>query len=226
MAPVAAALLCRRRRADRWRLRNGASPARRLCRWLEPALLRSGRACVDEPGPETIGAIGDGPAATGAAIVVRVCGRCGVVGGLVRDAGGSNRDVGGSDRSLGGREAFRWRFDVSVADDGWDEASGDRTACAKEQRAAANLARSVPAAVGVLESGFRVFESSTWRPTGSTSSPWADKKSRPRMGLRTAARKNVTKNVRSPNERRRRMVPHVGIVPPSAPQSWGPAGCA
>ena len=46
MAPVAAALLCRRRRADRWRLRNGASPARRLCRWLEPGLL-----------PETIGAM-------------------------------------------------------------------------------------------------------------------------------------------------------------------------
>ena len=233
MAPVAAAPLCRRRRADRWRLRNGASPARRLCRWLEPALLRSGRACVDEPGPEIIGAIGDGPAATGAAIVVRVCGRCGVVGGLVRDAGGSNRDVGGSDRSVGGRGrgvggrvVFRRRFDVSVTDDGWDEANGDRTACAMEQRAAANLERSAPAAVGVLESGFRVFESSTWRPTGSTSSPWADKKSRPRMGLRTAARKNVTKNVRSPNERRRRMVPHVGIDLPSAPESCGPAGCA
>ena len=39
MAPVTAALLCRRERADRWRLRNGASPARRLCRWLEPGLL-------------------------------------------------------------------------------------------------------------------------------------------------------------------------------------------
>ena len=150
MAPVAAAPLCRRRRPDRWRLRNGASPARRLCRWLEPALLRSGRACVDEPRSETIGAIGDGPAATGAAIVVRVCGRCGFVGGLVRDAGGSNHDVGGSDRSVDGRVVFRWRFDVSVTDEGWDEAGGDRTACAKEQRAAANLARSVPAAAGVL----------------------------------------------------------------------------
>ncbi len=93
MAPVAAVPLCLRRRPDRWRLRNGASPARRLCRWLEPALLRSGRACVDELGPETIGAIGDGPAATGAAIVVRVCGRCGV--------------VGGSDRSVGCRAVFR-----------------------------------------------------------------------------------------------------------------------
>jgi hypothetical protein len=30
-----------------------------------------------------------------------------------------------------------------------------------EQRAAANLERSVQAAVGVFESGFRVFESST-----------------------------------------------------------------
>jgi hypothetical protein len=111
MAPVAAAPLCRRRRADRWRLRNGASPARRLCRWLEPALLRSGRACVDEPGPETIGAIGDGPAATlamsratWAAIVVCVCGRCGVVGGLVRDVGGSNRDLGGPSRIVGGSD--------------------------------------------------------------------------------------------------------------------------
>ena len=125
--------------------------------------------------------------ATWAAIVVRVCGRCGVVGGLVRDAGGSNRDVGGSDRSVGGRGrgvggrvVFRRRFDVTVADDGWDEANGDRV---MEQRAAANLERSAPAAVGVLESGFRVFESSTWRPTGSTSSPWADKKYKPSMGL-------------------------------------------
>ncbi len=64
----------------------------------------------DEPGQETIGAMGDGPAATvamsratWAAVVVRVCGRCGVVGGLVRDVGGSNRDVGGSDSSVGGR---------------------------------------------------------------------------------------------------------------------------
>ena len=107
-----------------------------------------------------------------------------------------------------------------------NEANRDRTDGAMEQRAAANLECSVPAAVDGLESGFRVFESSTWRPTGSTSSPWADKKSKPRMGLETAARKNDTKNVRSPNERRRRMVPHVGIVPPLAPQSWGPAGCA
>ena len=77
---------------------------------------------------------------------------------------------------------------------------------------------------GRLGERFQSFESSTWRPTGSTSSPWADKKSRPRMGLRTAARKNVTKNVRSPNERRRRMVPHVGIDLPSAPESCGPVG--
>jgi hypothetical protein len=95
-----------------------------------------------------------------------------------------------------------------------------------EQRAAANLERSIPAAVGFWESSFRVFESSTWRPTGSTSSLWADKKSKPRMGLYMAARKKVTKNVRSPNDRRRRMVPHVGIDLPSAPESCGPAGCA
>ncbi len=96
---------------------------------------------MDEPGPETTGAMGDGPAATvvmsgatWAAVVVRVCGQCGVVGGLVRDAGGSNRDVGGSergvggwDRGVGGRVVFRRRFDISIADDGWGEANGDRT---------------------------------------------------------------------------------------------------
>jgi hypothetical protein len=64
-----------------------------------------------------------------------------------------------------------------------NEASRDRTDGVMEQRAAANLERSVPVAVGVLESGFKVYESSTWRRTGSTSSPWADKKSKPRMGL-------------------------------------------
>jgi hypothetical protein len=127
------------------------------------------------------------------------------VGGLVCNVGGSNRDVGGSDRSVGGRDrgvggrvvdfVFRRRFAFSVADDGWDEANGDRTDRAMEQRAAANLERSVPAAVGVLESGFRVFESSTWRPTGSTSSPWADKKSKPRMSLCTAARDSIYINM-------------------------------
>jgi hypothetical protein len=103
--------------ADRWRLRNGASPARRLCRWLEPGLLCTGKlnvpseACVDKPGPETIGAMGDGPAttvamsrATLAAVVVRVCGRCRVVGGLVRDVSGSNRDVGGPSHVVGGSD--------------------------------------------------------------------------------------------------------------------------
>ncbi len=123
--------------------------------------------------------MGDGPAATVAMsratwVVVRVCGRCGVVGGLVRDVdgtsrvvgvsdrsvGGRDRSVGGRDRSVGGRDCsvggrvvdfvFRRRFAFSFADDGWDEANGDRTDGAMEQRAAANLARSVPAAVGVL----------------------------------------------------------------------------
>ena len=95
--------------------------------------------------------------ATWAAVVVHVCGRCGVVGGLVRDVGGSNRDVGGPDRRVGGRDrsaggrvvdfVFRRRFAFSVADDGWDEASGDRTACAEEQRAAASVVgRDLPAA--------------------------------------------------------------------------------
>ena len=41
-----------------------------------------------------------------------------------------------------------------------------------------------------------------------------------------AASKKVTKKVRSPNDRRRRMVPHVGIDLPSAPESCGPVGCA
>ncbi len=54
-----------------------------------------------------------------------------------------------------------------------NEASKDRTDGDMEQRAAANFEHSVPAAAGGLESSFRVFESSTWRPTGLTSSPWA-----------------------------------------------------
>ncbi len=78
---------------------------------------------------------------------------------------------------------LRRRFAFSIAMMVGNEASRDRTDGVMEQRAVANLECSVPAAVGVLESGFRVFESSTWRPTGSTSSPWADKKSEPRMGL-------------------------------------------
>jgi hypothetical protein len=194
MAPVAAAPLCRRRRADRWRLRNGASPARRLCRWL-----RSGGACVDEPGPETIGAIGDGPAAaisgaTWAAVVVRVCGRCGVVGGLVRVFGGSNRGVGGHSRVVGGsdRSGMAGTAAWAAATVAWvagTEANKDRTDGAMEQRSAANLGRS-----------------------------------NRDVGLYTAARKKVTKNVRGPNERRRRMVPHVGINLPSAPESCGPVG--
>jgi hypothetical protein len=100
-----------------------------------------------------------------------------------------------------------------------NEANRDRTDGAMEQRAAANLERSVLAAVDGLESSFRDFESSTWRPTGSTSSPWADKKSKPRMGLYTAASKKVTKKVRSPNNRRRRTVPQHGMALPSAPES-------
>jgi hypothetical protein len=36
--------------------------------------------------------------------------------------GGSDRSVGGRDRGVGGRVVFRRRFDVSVADDDWDEA--------------------------------------------------------------------------------------------------------
>jgi hypothetical protein len=55
--------------------------------------------------------MGDGLAATvamsrvtWAAVVVRVCGRCGVVGGLVRNVGGSNRDVGGPSRVVGGSD--------------------------------------------------------------------------------------------------------------------------
>ncbi len=93
---------------------------------------------MDEPGPETIGVMGDGPAATvamsratWAAVVVRVCGRCGVVGGLVRDVGGRDRDVGCCGRDLGGRDRSvgpqRGQpgggfcvSAVSVADDGWE----------------------------------------------------------------------------------------------------------
>ena len=143
---------------------------------------------------------------------------------------GHSRVVGGSDRS-GVAVAAAWAAGTAAWAAGtaaWaagTEANKDRTDGAMEQRSAANSDRGVPAAaVDGLESGFRVFESSTWRPTGSTSSPWADKKSKPRMGLYTAVRKKVTKNVRSPNERRRRVVPHVGIDLPSAPESCGPVG--
>jgi hypothetical protein len=168
--------------------------------------------------------------ATWAAVGVRVCGRCGVVGGLVRDVGGSNRDVGGPSRVVGGSDRggvaviAAWAAGTAGGADGnaaWaagTEANRDRTDGAMD--------RGVPAAaVDGLESSFRVFESSTWRLTGSTSSPWADKKSKPRMGLYTAASKKVTKKVRSPNGRRRRMVPHVGVDLPSALDSCGPAGC-
>jgi hypothetical protein len=102
-----------------------------------------------------------------------------------------------------------------------NEANRDRTV---EQRAAANLERSVPVVVDDLESGFRDFESSTWGPTGSTSSPWADKKSKQRMGLYTAASKKLTKKVRSPNDRLRQTVPQHGMALPSAPKSCGPVG--
>ncbi len=62
-------------------------------------------------------------------------------------------------------------------------AKRDCTMGAMEQRAAATLERGAPAVVFDLEISFRVFESSTWRPTGSTGSPWADKKSNLSMGL-------------------------------------------
>jgi hypothetical protein len=100
-----------------------------------------------------------------------------------------------------------------------NEANRDRADGAMEQRAAANLECRVPVAVVGLESGFRDFESSTWRPTGLTSSPWADKKSKPSMGLKIAASKKVTKNVRSPNVRWRWTLPQHGMAFPSAPES-------
>jgi hypothetical protein len=129
-----------------------------------------------------------------------VGGRDRSVGGRDRSGGGRGCSVGGRDRGVGGRVVdFVFRRFPSPTMAG-NVANRDRTDGAMEQRAAANLERSVPAAVDGLESGFRVFESSTWR---STSSPWADKKSKPRMGLYTAASKKVTKKVRSPNDRQR-----------------------
>ncbi len=59
----------------------------------------------------------------------------------------------------------------------------DRILGLMEQSAAVSLDHFFPAAAGGLESGFKDLESSTWRPTGSTSSMWADRKSKPRMGL-------------------------------------------
>ncbi len=63
------------------------------------------------------------------------------------------------------------------------------------------------------------------RAVSEFSSPaWVCIRRRVLPAAATVARKNVTKNVRSPNERRRRMVPHVGIGLPSAPESCGPVG--
>ncbi len=62
----------------------------------------------------------------------------------------------------------------------------------------------------------------SWRAVSEFSSPAPGG----RLGRPAARARKVTKNVRSPNERRRRMVPHVGIDLPSAPESCGPAGCA
>jgi hypothetical protein len=74
-------------------------------------------------------------------------------------------------------------------------------------------------------SGFKDFESSTWRTTGLTSSLWADRKSKPRMGLETVrSRKEVTKKVLSLKARRRQSRPQQGISFPSAPEIGGPAG--
>jgi hypothetical protein len=54
---------------------------------------------------------------------------------------------------------------------------------------------------------------------------WADKKSRPSMGLKMAASKKVTKkNVFSPKVRRRRMLTQQGMAFPSALESRGPVG--
>ncbi len=52
---------------------------------------------MDEPGPETIGAMGDGPAATVA--MSRATWAAVVVGGPSRLVGGSDRHVGGLGRA-------------------------------------------------------------------------------------------------------------------------------
>ncbi len=137
-----------------------------------------------------------------------VGGRDRSVGGRDRSGGGRDCSIGGRDRSVGGRVAdFVFRRFPSPTMAG-NVANRDRTDGAMEQRAAANSERSVPAAVDGLESG----------------SPWADKKSKPRMGLYTAASRKVTKKVRSPNDRRRRTVPQHGMALPSAPEICGPVG--
>ncbi len=83
------------------------------------------------------------------------------VGGRDRDVGCCGRDLGGRDRSVGrsvgdrdrsggGRVAdfVFWRFPSPTM--AGNVANRDRTYGAMEQRPAANLERSVPAAVGVL----------------------------------------------------------------------------
>jgi hypothetical protein len=63
-----------------------------------------------------------------------------------------------------------------------NEASRDRTDGVMEQRAAANLERSVPAEVGVLER-FQSFRVQHLAADWVDQQPWANKKSKLRMGL-------------------------------------------
>ncbi len=60
-----------------------------------------------------------------------------------------------------------------------------------ELRAEASFERGLLAAVGGLASGLKDFESSNWWPTGSISSLWTDRKSKPRMGLQTRVSRKV-----------------------------------
>jgi len=100
-----------------------------------------------------------------------------------------------------------------------NEASRERTARGMELRATEQRA-------AWLLMGRSILASSTRRAMGSISRRWADRKSKARMGLETAAKMKESKKVRSPQVRRRLTVPQDRIYFLSAPDSPGPEGGA
>ena len=66
----------------------------------------------------------------------------------------------------------------------------------------------------------------TWRELASTSKWLEDKKSKPRMGESTEARRNSWENRWDPNWRGTERVPQERMERPSAPTNLGPKGGA
>jgi hypothetical protein len=101
-----------------------------------------------------------------------------------------------------------------------NEAMRFRTAGATWQRAAARRERAGCAAGA--DRGQSESASNTCLEDGSTKSLLAAKKSIPRMGLETAARMKLHRNVRRPKVRVFLTVPQEGMDFPSAPMSGVP----